>query len=117
MYTGFKESSWHSKSKAKNSQASIPHGNPFFLIRGKIEEGQEIYDSKQENQSCDPKWETDKRRECRNADNKVKRDASPGSMHNTGCLGLVHWDDPEGWCGEGGGFRMGNTCIPVVDSF
>jgi len=29
----------------------------------------------------------------------------------------VHWDDPEGWYGEGGGFRMGNTCIPVVDSF
>ena len=22
---------------------------------------------------------------------------------NTGCLGLVHWDDPEGWDGEGGG--------------
>ena len=22
---------------------------------------------------------------------------SPGSMQNTGCLGLVHWDDPEGW--------------------
>ena len=42
---------------------------------------------------------------------------SPGSMHDTGCLGLVHWDDPEGWYGEGGGFRMGNTCIPVVDSF
>ena len=20
-----------------------------------------------------------------------------------GCLGLVHWDDPEGWYGEGGG--------------
>ena len=34
-----------------------------------------------------------------------------------GCLGLVHWDDPEGGYGEGGGFRMGNTCIPVVDSF
>ena len=75
-------------------------------------------------------------------------------------LGLVHWDDPEGWyrerggrrvqdgeymytCGrfilstildawgwctgmtqrdgmgrkEGGGFGMGNTCIPVADSF
>jgi len=30
---------------------------------------------------------------------------------------LVHWDDPEGWYGEGGGFRMGNTCIPVADSF
>ena len=29
--------------------------------------------------------------------------ASPGSMHETGCLGLVHWDDPEGWDGEGGG--------------
>ena len=27
----------------------------------------------------------------------------PGSMQNTGCLGLVHWDDPEGWYGEGGG--------------
>ena len=22
-------------------------------------------------------------------------------MHETGCLGLVHWDDPEGW-GWGG---------------
>jgi len=31
---------------------------------------------------------------------------SPGSMHDTGCLGLVHWDDPEGWCGEGGGRRV-----------
>ena len=29
--------------------------------------------------------------------------ASPGSMHDTGCLGLVHWDDPEGWYGEWGG--------------
>ena len=27
---------------------------------------------------------------------------SPGSMHETGCSGLVHWDDPEGWDGEGG---------------
>ena len=32
-------------------------------------------------------------------------------------LGAVHWDDPEGWNGEGGGFRMGNTCIPVANSF
>ena len=47
----------------------------------------------------------------------MKRVSSPGSMHSTGCLGLVHWDDPEGWYGEeGGGFRMGNTCICVVDS-
>ena len=29
--------------------------------------------------------------------------ASPRSMHDTGCLGLVHWDEPEGWYGEGGG--------------
>ena len=46
----------------------------------------------------------------------MKRIASPGSMHDNGC-----------WCTgttqrhgtgrvEGGGFRMGNTCIPVVDS-
>ena len=33
----------------------------------------------------------------------MKRIASPGLMHNTGCLGLVHWDDPEGWYGEGSG--------------
>ena len=32
----------------------------------------------------------------------VKRITSPGSMHDTGCSGLVHWDDPEGWDGEGG---------------
>ena len=29
-----------------------------------------------------------------------------GLMHDTGCLGLVHWDDPEGWYGEGGGRRV-----------
>ena len=35
----------------------------------------------------------------------VKWIASPGSTHETGCSGLVHWDDPEGWDGrdvEGG---------------
>ena len=31
-----------------------------------------------------------------------KRIASPGLMQDTGSLGLVHWDDPEGWYGEGG---------------
>ena len=48
----------------------------------------------------------------------VKQIASPGSMHDTGCSGLVHWDDPEGWYGEevGEGVRMGNTCTPVADS-
>ena len=25
----------------------------------------------------------------------MKRVASPGSMHDTGCLGLVNWDEPE----------------------
>ena len=44
-----------------------------------------------------------------------KRIASPGSMHDTGCLRLVHWDDPEGWYGEGGGSGVqdgehGYTC-------
>ena len=48
----------------------------------------------------------------------MKRIASPGSMHDT---------DAWGWCTEttqrdgtgreeGGGFRMGNMCIPVADS-
>ena len=46
----------------------------------------------------------------------MKRVASPGLMHDTGNLGLVHWDDPKGRYGEGGEFRMGNTCIPVADS-
>ena len=32
-----------------------------------------------------------------------KRIASPGSVQDRGCLGLVHWDDPERCCGEGGG--------------
>ena len=34
-----------------------------------------------------------------------------GLIHDTGCLGLVHWDDPEGWYGEGGGRREeGSGC-------
>ena len=32
-----------------------------------------------------------------------KRIASLGSMQDTGSLGLVHWDDPEGWYGDGCG--------------
>ena len=36
----------------------------------------------------------------------VKRIASPGLMHDTECLGLVHWDDPEGGYGEGGARRV-----------
>ena len=36
----------------------------------------------------------------------MERVASPGSMHDTGWLGLVHWDDPEGWYGEGRGRRV-----------
>ena len=36
----------------------------------------------------------------------VKRIASPDSMHDTGCSGLVHWGDPEGWYGEGRGRQV-----------
>ena len=48
--------------------------------------------------------------------------ASPGSMHDTGCLGLVHWDDPEGWYGEGGGRRVQDgehiyTCCGFISIF
>ena len=48
----------------------------------------------------------------------VKQIASPGSMHETGHSGLVHWDDPEGWDGEGSGWGVhdGDTCTHVVDS-
>ena len=42
-------------------------------------------------------------------------------MHETGYSGPVHWDDPEGWDGEGGGreggrVRMGNTSTLVANS-
>ena len=33
----------------------------------------------------------------------VKSMTSPSSMHEAGHSKLVHWDDPEGWDGEGGG--------------
>ena len=52
----------------------------------------------------------------------MKRVASPGLMHNTGCLGLVHWDDPEGGYGEGGGRRVqdgehGDPCGRFISMF
>ena len=33
----------------------------------------------------------------------MKQITSQDLMHDTGCLGLVQWDDSEGWYGEGGG--------------
>ena len=47
-----------------------------------------------------------------------KRIASPGSMQDTGCLGLVHWDDPEGWYEEGGGrgVQDGEHVYSMADS-
>ena len=36
----------------------------------------------------------------------MKQIASSGLMHDTGCLGLLHWDDPEGWYREGGGMGV-----------
>ena len=35
-----------------------------------------------------------------------KQITSLGSMQDTGCLGLVHWDDPERCYGEGGGMGV-----------
>ena len=32
-------------------------------------------------------------------------------MRETGCPGLVHWDDPEGWDGEGGGWGIQDAGI------
>ena len=45
-----------------------------------------------------------------------KRIVSPDLMQDTGSFGLVHWEDPERWYGEGGwrAFRMGNACTPMV---
>ena len=36
----------------------------------------------------------------------VKEIASPSSMQETGHAKPVHWDNPEGWDGEGRGFGM-----------
>ena len=48
----------------------------------------------------------------------MKQIASPGSMHDTGCSGLVHCLTQRDGMGRevGRGFRMGNTCTPVEDS-
>ena len=39
-------------------------------------------------------------------------------MHEIGRSGPVHWDDRDGWDEKevGGGFRLGDTCTPMVDS-
>ena len=49
----------------------------------------------------------------------MKRVASPGSVHDTGCWGWCTGTTQRDGMGreEGGGFRMGNTCIPVAVSF
>ena len=48
----------------------------------------------------------------------VEKITSPGSMHDRGCSGLVHWDDQRDGTGRevGEGFRMGNMCTPMADS-
>ena len=48
----------------------------------------------------------------------IYKKSRSSTMHETGCSGLVHWDNPEGWDGEGGGrgFRIGDTCTPIADS-
>ena len=47
----------------------------------------------------------------------MKRVASPGSILDAWgwCTGMTQRDGMGSE--EGGGFRMGNTCIPVADSF
>ena len=48
----------------------------------------------------------------------MKQITSPSLMHETGHSKPVHWDNPEGWDGEGGGrgFRTGDRSTPVADS-
>ena len=43
----------------------------------------------------------------------MKQIAIPGSICDTGCLGLVHGDDPEGWYREGGGRGVQDGGAPV----
>ena len=48
----------------------------------------------------------------------VKQIDGPGLIQETGCSGLVHWDDPGDGMGRevGGGFWMGNRFAIVTDS-
>ena len=48
----------------------------------------------------------------------MKRIISPGPIQDTGYLGLVHWDDPEGWYGEGRGRGVSGwgTCVHPCQS-
>ena len=41
---------------------------------------------------------------------------SASSMYEAGHSKLVLWDNPEGWGGEEGGARDGETCAPVADT-
>ena len=43
---------------------------------------------------------------------------SPSWMHKAGHSKPVHWDNPEGWDGQGGGrgSGQGDTCTPMADS-
>ena len=49
---------------------------------------------------------------------KLLRKQKSFNWQDTGILGLVHWDDQRDgmWREVGGGFRMGNTCTPMVDA-
>ena len=46
----------------------------------------------------------------------VKQMTSPSLMYETVHSKLVHWDNPEGWDGEGRGrgFEMCETCTTVI---
>ena len=41
--------------------------------------------------------------ECHGNMYNIIKERNCQSRFDTGSLGLVHWDDPEGWYGEGGG--------------
>ena len=53
----------------------------------------------------------DSKEELKSLSMRVKEKSEKAGLklmiHDTGCLGLVHWDDPEGWYGEGGGSGWG----------
>ena len=60
-----------------------------------------ITDLEPDSLECEVKWALESI--TTNKASESDRVDSPGSMHDAGCLGLVHWDGPEGWDEEGGG--------------
>ena len=93
---------------------SEPPGKPLLAVNPSLKKYIEVCSGK-----VKPESERKENKEFKNTCTRFRKiNDRKFWMHDIGCLGLVHWDDPEGWYGEGGGggFKIVITCTPVLDS-